>query len=226
MLFTLMDEIAGYMMTNPTDIDLIVVANSQAVDADKLLPYVKKKYPWMKFSLLQYNSGSRSYGALARFGIAYSQSRYVVLFSSNGYDDINTISKMLSEIRKGAQLIQANRYPAGNKAENVLMRFKLYQSVYRFMTKVMLGFSIKDSTYGFKMFDRVFLQSLGLSQNGFSLSPEVTFKTLLAGGKVSYIVSSSKNPPISNEFKLYKEGIGYVWLLIRGCIHRIGVLWF
>ena len=32
--------------------------------------------------------------------------------------------------------------------------------------------------------------------------------------------------PKVNNFKLYKEGVGYFWLLVRGFSHRLGILWF
>jgi hypothetical protein len=133
---------------------------------------------------------------------------------------------MLKEMRKGKQVVQATRYSASKEVKSVPLRFRLYQVIYRVLIRALLGFSISDSTYGFKMFDRVFVQAIGLTQNGFSISPEITLKTLLAGGEVSYIASKIKSLPINKDFKLYKEGIGYIWLLMRGFCHRIGILWF
>ena len=222
----LIDELSTYLMTNPTDIDLIVVANEEAVAVENVLTYVRRKYPWVKLTMLRFNRGLRSYGALVRFGLAYSSSQYAVLISVHGDDDISLIPRMLEEMRKGAQLTQAVRYTDKNNKKTILLRFKLYQYIYRILAKRMLGLRINDSTYGFKMFDRVFLQALGLSQNGFSISPEITFKALLAKGRVAYLASSCKEVPLSKDFKLYREGIGYLWLLYRGCLHRLGIRWF
>lgn len=223
----LIDELSAYLMVNPTDIDLIIVANEQAVTADDALVYIRRKYPWIKFTMLCLNGGLRSYGALVRFGLAYSVSQYVVLLSAHGDDDISLIPRMLLEMRKGVQVVQAVRYTNDSCREGVSFRFRLYQCIYRILTRLLLRLNINDSTYGFKMFDRVFLQALGLSQNGFSISPEITFKALLAKGKVTYLASSScKNISLSRDFKLYKEGLGYLWLLYRGYLHRLGVSWF
>lgn len=220
------DELAVYLMTNPADIDLIIVANPKAGSADEIIGYVREKYSWLKFEFLQFSSGTRSYGALARFGIAYSTSSYVVLVSPYGDNDIAIIPDMLKEIRKGKQVVQATRYSVPAEAKGISLKYRLYQIVYRALVRILLGFSMSDSTYGFKMFDRVFVQAMGLTQNGFSISPEITFKTLLAGGEVSYISSKVKSVPINKDFKLYKEGKGYIWLLFRGFCHRIGILWF
>jgi len=222
----MVDELSAYLMSNPADIDLIVVANEQAVAAEELVSYVHRRYPWIKFTMLRLNGNLRSYGALARFGLAYSTSQYAVLLSAHGDDDISLIPRMLAEMRKGAQVAQPVRYANEEGKKSISFRFKLYQYIYRVLTRVLLGLNINDSTYGFKMFDRVFLQALGLSQNGFSISPEITFKALLAKGKVTYLVSASKNVSLSRDFKLYKEGIGYLWLLYRGFLHRLGISWF
>ena len=222
----LIDELSAYLMTNPTDIDLIVVANEQAVVGEDMLAYVRRRYPWIKFTMLCLKGGLRSYGALVRFGLAYSTSQYAALLSAHGDDDISLIPRMLEEMRKGAQVVQAVRYTNKNTRKNIPFRFKLYQHIYRALANLMLGLRINDSTYAFKMFDRVFLQALGLSQNGFSISPEITFKALLAKGKVTYLASSCKDVPLSRDFKLYREGIGYFWLLYRGCLHRLGISWF
>jgi hypothetical protein len=133
---------------------------------------------------------------------------------------------MLTKIRLGAQVVQATRYTRKGLTLKVPFRFRLYQDIYRFLTRVLLGFRISDSTYGFKMFDRIFIQAIGLNQNGHSICPEITIKALLAGGRVEYITSTNKSIPINRDFKLYQEGLGYFYLLSRGLVHRLGILWF
>jgi len=222
----LMDELSNYLRANPSDVDVIVVTNDKSPYSDRAVDYVKKKYPWLKFEMLQIAGGMRSFGALVRFGCAYSTSSYAVIVSAHGEDDISMISKMLAKIRKGAQVVQAARSDPLNSKRQVSLKFRIYQAVYRFLIRVLLGLKATDSTYGFKMFDRVFIQSFGLSQNGFSICPEITLKTLLAGGKVEYITAKVKSKPLNKDFKLYKEGIQYLWLPFRGFFHRIGILWF
>jgi glycosyltransferase involved in cell wall biosynthesis len=222
----LIDELAGYLMANPSDVDIIVVANEMSHAPGNLVGYVQNNYPWLKFEMLQLKGGRRSFGALARFGIAYSNSSYVVLVSGYGEDDVGIIPKMLNQIRKGSQVVQATRSSSLNGKDGVSLKFRLYQALYRFLIELLLGIKIKDSTYGFKMFDRVFIQSLGLNQNGFSICPEITLKALLAGGKVEYVDTKVKSKPLNKDFKLYKEGISYLWLLLRGFVHRLGILWF
>lgn len=226
MLPQFIDELATCLMSNPSDIDIIVVANEKIHSIGRVVRHIQKKYPWLKFKVLERLGDPRNYGALVRFGVAYSTSRYIVLVSPYGEDDVSIIPSMLNKIRKGAQVVQATRFSSTDTIRNVQLKFRIYQNIYRFFIRFLLGFRISDSTYGFKMFDRTFIQSLGLNQNGYSICPEITLKALLAGGRVEYISSGTKSVPIKRDFSIYKEGLGYIWLLIRGFAHRKGILWF
>jgi len=222
-----MDELAVYIMGNPSDIETIIVTHEKYHTNNSIADYVKKKYPWLKFRMLQKFGASVGYGALVRLGLAYSASRYAVLVSPYGEDDIGIITKMLAMIRKGTQVIQVTRYALPEDAETVQLRSRIYQAIYRFFTRLLLGHKISDSTYAFKMFDRIFIQALGLTQNGRSISPEITIKAILAEGKVEYLPSGVRPRQIGSRFKLHKDGLGYIWLLIRGLGHRMKLFpWF
>ncbi len=213
-------------MSNPGDVDIIVVVNEEVQHIGRLVHHVHERHPWLRFEILQRTGRARSFGALARFGTAYSTSQYVVLVSPYGGDDVTLIHKMLQMIRQGYQVVQVTRYAdKGPNPSSIPGRFRLYQVIYRFLIRVLLGFRISDSTYHFKMFDRVFIQALGLNQNGYSVCPEITLKALLARGRVTYISSSVKENK-RTDFRLTREGPGYLWLLARGTLHRCGILWF
>lgn len=222
-----MDKLSTYLMGNPADVEVIITTNENAGSLISIADYVKKKYPWLKFRLLQKNGESNGYGALVRFGLAYSTGRYAVLVSPYGEDDISIINKMLDMIRKGAQVVQATRYSDPDNSKTVSLKFRAYNHIYRLLTKYLVGLKISDSTYGFKMFDRIFMQALGLTQNGRAVSPEIILKAVLAEGKVEYLPSAIGTEKIGNKFKLHKDGPGYFWLLIRGFAHRTNtVIWF
>lgn len=220
------DGLARYLMENPSDIDLIVATNPSADTPERILEYVHTKYPWLKLTLLQRSGKNVSFGALTRFGVAHSGSRYAVIVSPYGEDDLSIIPEMLSKIRQGAQVVQSTRYTKLNDVRRVSLKFRLYQSIYRMLTRILLGYDVTDSTYGFKMFDRAFVQTIGLTQNGYSICPEITLKGLLAGGKVEYVPTTVNLSPFNKDFKLYREGLGYLWILFRGTAHRFGILWF
>ncbi len=226
MLQDFVDQLAIYLMSNPSEIDVIIVANEEIPSIERLVDYVQKKYPWLKFELLIRTGKKRNYGALARFGIAYSTSRYVVLLSPYGDNDLRIINLMLNKIRKGYQVIQVTSNLSNADKNRKQIMFNIYRLIYRFLAQIMIGVKIKSATNTFKMFDRAFIQALGLTRNTHSICPEINFKVLLAGGKLKYLSSNSKIAPLNNDFKLFKEGIDYFWLLIRGFMHRIGIQWF
>ena len=226
MLPGFIDKLAVYLMSNPGEIDVIVVANEGVESAQKLAHYVQEKYPWLRFEMLRRKGAVRNYGALARFGIAYSTSHYVVLVSPYGEDDVSIIKPMLKKMREGRQMVQAITRFSRAETEPKQIIFNIYRSVFRFMARLMVGVRIQSATNTFKMFDRVFVQAVGLTQNGHTICPEITLKVLLAGGGVDYIYSNLDSQPVNKDFKVYKEGIHYFWLLLRGLMHRTGILWF
>lgn len=222
------DGLVHYLKANLGDVDVIVVVDETVKTPETIIVYVKGKYPWMKLRVLQRTGkGSiQNFGAMVRFGMAYSTSKYVVLVSSHGADDLSAITKMLKIIREGAQLVQATRYSAINSGKNIGSLYKIYQTIYRFVILLLTGLKISDSTYSFKMFDRLFIQALGITRNRFSICPEITIKSLLANGKVEYIPSTVKPIKDLHDFKLRREWLGCVLVVVRACLHRCGVCWF
>ena len=221
------DSLSKYLMGNPGDIEIIIVTNENHNSLTSVSNFVKECYPWLKFRMLQKNGTSNPIGAMIRFGLAFSTSKYVVLISPYGEDDISIINNMLTLMRKGSQLVQVSRYSNQQDSGTVKVVFRFYQAVYQKLAWLFLGLTSSDFTYGFKMFDRVFVQSVGLTQNTYAISPEVTIKTLLARGKIDYLPSAVMPSLIGGNFKLYKDGPGYLWLLVRGLLHRIGLInWF
>ncbi len=220
-------ELTNYVMANPSDIEIIIVTDTEFDSNTPVIKFVRNKYPWLKFRMLQRLGESHNYGALARLGIACSTGRYVVLVSPYGEDDISNIGKMLNMIRKDLQVVQASRYALPEDSGTVPLKFRTYQNIYRFFIKVFTGYNISDSTYGFKMFDRIFIQALGLTQNGRGISPEITLKAILAGGKVEFLPTGVRLRQIGAKFKIGKDGFGYLWLLVRCVGHRTKlVYWF
>ncbi len=222
-----LDTLSRYLMENPGDVEIIVVCNENSGSGTSVAGYIQKKYPWLKFRMLQKNGDSNGWGSLIRFGLAYSTSHYAVIVSPYGEDEIGIIKEMLQIMRKGAQVVQVTRFSLPEDTETVQGKFRIYQRMYRLLAKFLLGLDSSDFTYGFKMFDRIFIQSVGLTQNTRAISPEITVKGLLAGGRIEYVPSGVKPAIIGGKFKLHKDGLGYIWMLVRGFFHRNrAILWF
>jgi glycosyltransferase involved in cell wall biosynthesis len=188
---------------------------------------LSRRFPELHMRVLQRSQAHPGFGALVRYGMAHATGRYCVLVAPDGTDPVELIPLMVEELRKGRQMVICSRYGTEDGAA-VSRRYQVYQRVYRGSIKVLLGREITDSTNGFRAFDRVFMQAIGLSSNRFSVCPEMTFKATLAGGDVGYLDGQPLPLPGagSEKFKLSTEIAGYAGVLARATLHRIGLRWF
>jgi glycosyltransferase involved in cell wall biosynthesis len=177
--------------------------------------------------VLQRSEEHPGYGALVRYGLAHAAGRYCAVVAPDGTDPVELIPRMVQELRGGRQMVICSRYLVEDSA-SVSLRYRLYQRVYRTGIRLLLGREIADSTNGFRAFDRVFVQALGLSSNRFSVAPEMTFKATLAGGDVGYLPGQPlpRAGAGSEKFKLSNEIAGYAIVLVRAAMHRLGIRWF
>jgi dolichol-phosphate mannosyltransferase len=184
------------------------------------------KYPLLHTRLLVQDRSQSGFGSVLRLGIAYAEGRYCVVLMPDARDPLELIPKMLGELRAGAHLVLCSRFDTDNPG--VPKRFAIYQSLYRRAIRLLLGVDIPDSTYGFRAFNRTFVQALGISGQRMSVCPEMTFKVLLAGGKTVRLPGIPTAPMIREhtKFRLGHELAGYVVTLLRASLHRTGVRWF
>src|SRR5262249_52748700 len=141
-------------------------------------------YPALHVRILARKRLQPGLGGILRYALAYSQGRGAILISADGQDPAELIPNFLRHLRAGAHLVQCSRYMREEDAAGVSVRYRTYQAIYRTATKLLLGSAPEDTTYGFRGFDRVFVQAIGLSAKRFNVCPEMTFKVMLAGGKV------------------------------------------
>lgn len=170
----------------------------------------------------------RGYGAVVRHGIVYGRGRYCIPVAADGVDPIQLIPRLYEEMEKGAFVAQCSRYIREGDDRTIPFKYKFCQFFFRLGVRIALAQNIPDSTYAFKMFRRREMLAVSLSQNRFSISPEITFKAILMGGKIVYVPGAQgvRSRGVS-KFKFYKEGLGYGYCLARALLHRLGlVLWF
>ncbi|MBU1932059.1 glycosyltransferase family 2 protein [Patescibacteria group bacterium] len=169
----------------------------------------------------------RGYGAIVRFGIAHARGKYCVPVSADGVDPIELIPVFLEKVRSGADLVQCSRYLNLGDDDTIPIKYKFCQTGWRFLIRMLMGQNIRDSTYAFKIFRRTDVLALGLTTNGFSISPEIFFKVLLSGGRVEHVPSGQGvRQRGKSHFIFRREGVGFVCVLLRAWLHRLGILWF
>lgn len=184
------------------------------------------RYPPLRIRLLARKRLRHGFGAVVRYGLAYARGPYVALVAADGTDPLELLPRFLARLRDGAQLAQCTRYANAADATHVPRRYRTYQTVYRWAVRLLLGRDIRDTTYGFRAFDRVFVQAVGLSANRFNVCPEMTFKALLAGGRIDYVPGRPRpyRHGVPEKFKLPWEIGGYAYVVMRAALHRFGVL--
>ena len=186
------------------------------------------RYPLLHMRVLVRDRGSSGFGSLVRLGVAYSQGRFCVLVMPDARDPIDLIPKMVAELRAGAHLVLCSRYEGTDAIANLPRRFAAYQTIYRRAVRLLLGVDIPDSTYGFRAFNRTFVQALGITGRRMAVCSEITFKVLLAGGKTTRVAGGPTGPMLreQSKFRLGNELGGYALTLARARLHKAGLSWF
>jgi glycosyltransferase involved in cell wall biosynthesis len=186
-------------------------------------------YPNLHVRIFARELARPSFGGLIRFGMAHASGRYCAVVSADATDPVGLLPDMLKRLRGGATMTVCSRYIRPEDARRVGRAYRFYQAVYRATAKLLLGQEVTDSTYGFRAFNRLYVQALGTSSNRFNIFPEMTFKVIESGGTIAYLAGSPQPVGIggSEKFKLPNEILGYAAVLLRAALHRSGVLrWF
>jgi dolichol-phosphate mannosyltransferase len=206
---------------------LIVDAGSRDGTLELAMSLVDR-YPLLHTRLLVQDRSQSGFGSVLRLGIAYAEGRYCFIVMPDARDPLELIPKMLVELRNGAHLVLCSRFDGSEVTPDVPKRFVIYQALYERAIKVLLGVDIPDSTYGFRAFNRTFVQALGISGRRLSVCSEITFKVLLAGGKSVRLPGVPTGPMVreQSKFRLGNELGGYMITLMRASLHRFGVRWF
>jgi glycosyltransferase involved in cell wall biosynthesis len=215
------------LLPEAISVEVLIVDDASRDGTVEVGARLSERFPELHMRVLQRSDVNPGFGALVRYGIAHATGRYCAIVAPDGTDPVELIPSMVRELRRGRQMVICSRYSANDGAA-VSRRYRIYQRVYRRAIRLLLGREITDSTNGFRSFDRVFVQAIGLSSNRFSVCPEMTFKATLAGGAVGYLAGQPLPRPGagSEKFKLSNEIAGYGIVLGRAALHRLGIRWF
>jgi dolichol-phosphate mannosyltransferase len=210
------------------DAEVIILDDESKDGTLSLATTLLETYPALRIRIFHRIRHRRGFGAVVRFGMAYASGRYCCFVSADGLDPVELLPEFVKRLRAGAHHVQVSRYIRPEDQRNVEWKFRVYQSLYRGLTRLLLGQSITDSTYGFRAFHRAYVMALGTSSNRFNICPEITFKMLLSGAKMEYI-PGQPHPYVgggSTKFQLPAETLGYAYVLLRAWLHRMKFYWF
>lgn len=225
---TLLDMLAKTLEQSEVNYEIVVIDDQSTDSTFALVSAWKDDNPNVMIRLHYKEMSRRGYGAVIKYGLAYSNGDFVVFVSADLVDPIDLIPNMYAALLGPTDLVQVSRYLEPSDNLTIPFIYKFYQFFYRIGTKIALGTSVKDSTYAFKMFKRRKIIAMGLSSNRFSISPEIYFKSTLANLKI-LIIPGSQGTRINgaSKFSFTKESVGFGMCLVRAWLHRKGyIFWF
>jgi glycosyltransferase involved in cell wall biosynthesis len=209
--------------------EVLVVDEGSDDDTLETATRLAEQYPNLHVRIFTRELVHPSFGGLLRYAMAHASGRYCAVVSADGSDPVDLLPEMLARLRRGATMTVCSRYIRAEDTRSVGPTYRMYQSVYRTAVKLLLGQEVTDSTYGFRAFNRLYIQALGTSSNRFNIFPEMTFKVIESGGTIDYLAGAPQPVGVggSEKFKLPNEILGYAAVLARAALHRSKLLrWF
>lgn len=225
----ILDNLKDLLITAHFVAEIIIVDDNSDDSTQTLaLKWVQSHNHLLRARVVARTLKRRGYGAAVRYGAAHGIGKYCIFVSADAVDPIQLIPELYEAMERGAILAQCSRYMQPGDDRTIPFSYKFFQFFFRFGVFLALGHRIPDTTYAFKMFRRMETLGLGLTQNRFSISPEITFKSILTGGQIAYIPGAQGTRARGeSKFKFHKEGIGFGYCLIRAWLHRYNLIyWF
>ncbi len=169
----------------------------------------------------------RGIGGGIGYGIKHAQGMMGVVVMGDGVDPIETIPDFKRKILdEGHHLVLLSRYMAPEDSNTIPLAYKICHWGFRFCSRALLGIALKDMTYAYRAFDLSYVKNLNLESRGFEISPEITLKTFLFGGRICEIKGSQgRRIKGESKFTFTQSGPGYMRILLKAFIYRLTKKW-
>ena len=167
----------------------------------------------------------RGLGRAIRHALPHVRGKLAVVVMADGVDPLETAVPQFCDkiLVEGCHLVLLCRYTTPSDSNSIPFSYRFFQSGFRLVTKYGLGVQFRDTTYAFRAFDVDFVRKLALKSEGFEISPETTFKVILAGGKVGEVPGrQTRRLRGKSKFRFLKAFRGYSRVVLEGLYLR----WF
>ena len=165
----------------------------------------------------------RGIGGSIRFGIKHATGRVGIVVMGDCVDPLHAIPDFRDKIiNEKYNLVLLSRYLNPEDSTNIPFSYKFYHWSFRLLCRILLGIKIRDITYAFRAFDIDYIKGLDLESSGFEISPEITLKTFLHGGRITELRGRQGRRLVGeSKFFFSKEGFGYMYVLLRAFSVRL-----
>ncbi len=151
-------------------------------DADTTVPPVRALATELPQVRLLRNDLGRGVLNAMKSGIAASRGDYVLITMADGSDDPRDVEPMVRLAGLGADVVAASRYMRGGRQVGGPLLKRTLSRAAGLSLHWFAGLPIHDPTSNFKLYSRVFLDSVTIeSEAGFELALELCVKATLAG---------------------------------------------
>lgn len=165
----------------------------------------------------------RGLGRAIRYALPHVRGRVAVVVMADGVDPLESAVPQFCDmiLRERCHLVLLSRYTEPSDSRSISFTYRFLQFGFRLLTRCLLGIKFRDTTYAFRAFDADFARRLPLKSGGFEISPEITFKTIFAGGKVGEVRGrQSRRVQGKSKFRFAKAFWGYSRVLLEAMYLR------
>lgn len=159
-----------------------------------------------------------------RSGLEQAKGQIGIVVMADGVDPLEEAVPLFCKkiLEEGCHLVLLSRYTTREDSQSIPISYKIPQKVFRFVCSKILGIPLMDTTYAFRAFDIPFVKRLGLTSQGFEISPEVTIKTFYAQGKIGEVPGrQTRRVQGQSKFMFSKVAFGYGRVIVEGIKMRL-----
>lgn len=162
----------------------------------------------------------RGIGHAIRLGIAEAHGQVGVVVMGDGVDPIAAIPDFRSRVLEGgSDLVLLSRYVESGDSASIPVVYRAYQWMFRWLCRLAVDLPYRDPTYAYRAFRIEFVRGLGLRSGGFEISPEITLKTWLRGGRISELTGQQgRRVAGESKFIFSRQAYGYAKVLVLAAL--------
>lgn len=189
--------------------ELVIVDDGSTDGSRGILSKLTTTKPHLKIILKNKNSGK---GATVREGYKHTTGDYVIVQDADLEYDPQDYTKLLAELKKGAEAVYGSRF--AGKYQNMTNLHYFGNRFLTIFTNMLYGTKLTDMETCYKLLPGDFVRELKLKSDKFDFEPEITSKVLKSDMKIVEV-------PISYKGRSWNQGKHITW---RDGLHAVKTL--